>query len=363
MLVEDWIKAQDAARAGDVSRLKTFINTSLAETWEEQGDRVAAHELQRRAPDIPLGVVTWGHFVRTLGVDVQGDRLEAVRLGLGPRHATASSLTAASSTATPRCPKASPAAPGPQLTEYRRTPSCTPAGATAPARRLCRQRRPPHPTGLRLLRASTSTRTCTPSKAQSISRQGHPRQAQRPGRRTGAATAQTRRQALAHRHRHRQGRHLRPPAHRRAGPRLRAPAASASPPRSSSSSPPSDWSHATSKATPGWNGSSPPESATSARLAPSTRWPPRTTSASTAGEMANGPSGKGVCRRRTYSKVRPRWPHKRGAWGRGTSTTMPCVRATPCGGLRRRRRGRFRCPARAVAASGCGTSLAGIRQI
>jgi phage terminase large subunit GpA-like protein len=76
MLVEDWMKAREASKNGDNTRLKTFVNTSLAETWEEQGDKADEHELRRRAADIPLRVVQPGHYVRTLGVDVQGDRLE-----------------------------------------------------------------------------------------------------------------------------------------------------------------------------------------------------------------------------------------------------------------------------------------------
>lgn len=77
MLVDDWERAQETVRAGDNTKLKTFINTSLAETFEENGDRADEHALRKRAADIPLRQVHWGLFVATMGVDVQGDRLEA----------------------------------------------------------------------------------------------------------------------------------------------------------------------------------------------------------------------------------------------------------------------------------------------
>ncbi len=75
-LVAQWHAATLAAKQGDVTKLKTFTNTVLAETWEEQGDKVAGHELSRRAEDYPLGTVPHGGLIATMGVDVQGDRLE-----------------------------------------------------------------------------------------------------------------------------------------------------------------------------------------------------------------------------------------------------------------------------------------------
>jgi phage terminase large subunit GpA-like protein len=75
-LVQQWVEATDAAKLGDVSKLKTFTNTVLAETWEEQGDRVATHDLAKRAEDYPLGSVPHGGLIVTFGVDVQGDRIE-----------------------------------------------------------------------------------------------------------------------------------------------------------------------------------------------------------------------------------------------------------------------------------------------
>lgn len=75
-LVQQWHEASIAAKSGDVAKLKTFVNTVLAETWEEQGDKVAHHELARRAEEYPLGVVPLGGLMVVQGVDVQGDRIE-----------------------------------------------------------------------------------------------------------------------------------------------------------------------------------------------------------------------------------------------------------------------------------------------
>lgn len=131
MLVEDWAQAQASARAGDVSRLKTFVNTSLAETWEEQGDRVAAHELQRRAVDIPMGVVQWGLFVRTAGVDVQGDRLELFDWAWG-RGMRSQLVAVRVFYGDPALPESEAGSPWAELTEYRRTAVLHASGRQVP---------------------------------------------------------------------------------------------------------------------------------------------------------------------------------------------------------------------------------------
>ncbi|UYM14268.1 phage terminase large subunit family protein [Endozoicomonas euniceicola] len=62
--------------------LQTFMNVSLAETWEEGGERVDHHVLMKRLEqylaEIPAGVVAI-----TAGVDVQRDRLELELVGWG----------------------------------------------------------------------------------------------------------------------------------------------------------------------------------------------------------------------------------------------------------------------------------------
>lgn len=70
------------AKAGGVEQLQVWVNTSLGETWEEQGDQVEEDTLGKRREtyeaDIPDGVL-----VLTAGVDVQGDRLEVEVVGWG----------------------------------------------------------------------------------------------------------------------------------------------------------------------------------------------------------------------------------------------------------------------------------------
>lgn len=120
-IVEEWHAAMVAARAGDPSLLRVFVNTRLAETFEEQGDRADEHALRRRAADIPLGVVHWGMFVCTMGVDVQGDRLEAYIWGWG-RSGERQMVDRQVFHGDPSRPEAEEGSPWRALTEHRRTP-------------------------------------------------------------------------------------------------------------------------------------------------------------------------------------------------------------------------------------------------
>lgn len=78
-----FLKAKRIADAGDASKLKTFVNTVLAETWEEQGDKVQAHLLAQRAEDFKLRDPPTGVLFATAAVDVQGNRLELAIKGWG----------------------------------------------------------------------------------------------------------------------------------------------------------------------------------------------------------------------------------------------------------------------------------------
>lgn len=75
-IAREYTEAAQAETRGDISLMRVFVNTRLAETFEETGSRIAVGVLKRRARDIALGTVQWSHYVRTIGVDVQGDRLE-----------------------------------------------------------------------------------------------------------------------------------------------------------------------------------------------------------------------------------------------------------------------------------------------
>ena len=63
--------------------LKTWINTSLGETWEERGDAADADDLLTRRENYTPAALPDDILVLTAGVDVQDDRLEAEIVGWG----------------------------------------------------------------------------------------------------------------------------------------------------------------------------------------------------------------------------------------------------------------------------------------
>ena len=80
-LYSPWIPLEDAVRdflaaRKQPSTLRVWINTYLAETWEEDGERVDDYSLSERAEDWG-DVVPSDGLILTAGVDVQDDRLEA----------------------------------------------------------------------------------------------------------------------------------------------------------------------------------------------------------------------------------------------------------------------------------------------
>jgi len=65
----------------DPEQLKVFVNTALAETWEEGEaikDTAISSRCERYGPNIPVNVV-----ILTAGVDIQGDRIETEVVGWG----------------------------------------------------------------------------------------------------------------------------------------------------------------------------------------------------------------------------------------------------------------------------------------
>jgi phage terminase large subunit GpA-like protein len=70
------------SKAGGTMRLRVWVNTFLAESWEEQAERIPEGELMKRAepygPKLPVGIL-----VLTAGCDVQADRLEVEVVGWG----------------------------------------------------------------------------------------------------------------------------------------------------------------------------------------------------------------------------------------------------------------------------------------
>lgn len=75
-LVEKFISSKD-----DAAKLKTFINTQLAETWEEKGEAPEYMRLYERRALYPINTCPEGVVFLTAGVDVQKDRLEVEIVG------------------------------------------------------------------------------------------------------------------------------------------------------------------------------------------------------------------------------------------------------------------------------------------
>lgn len=130
-LVEEWQRARDATRGGDPSLLRVFVNTRLADTFEEQGDKADEHALRRRAADLPLRQVHWALFVITMGVDVQGDRLECYVWAWG-RGMERQLVDRAIFYGDPALPESEAGSPWAALTEYRRTPILHASGKPVP---------------------------------------------------------------------------------------------------------------------------------------------------------------------------------------------------------------------------------------
>lgn len=81
-LVSEFLRANIAKKRGDLSKLKTFVNTRLAELWTEEGTVIDAMPLMDRredyGPEVPEGAL-----VITAGVDVQIDRVEVETVAWG----------------------------------------------------------------------------------------------------------------------------------------------------------------------------------------------------------------------------------------------------------------------------------------
>ncbi|NKI97550.1 terminase gpA endonuclease subunit [Rhizobacter sp. SG703] len=83
-IVRDWLTAAKKAQAGDDSDLKTFINTTRGETYEQELEKTDASQLALRGKHgHPLRIVPRGAVKLAIGVDVQGDRWELVVWGFG----------------------------------------------------------------------------------------------------------------------------------------------------------------------------------------------------------------------------------------------------------------------------------------
>lgn len=82
-IAEKWVRAQ-----GNPAKLKEFVNTVLAQTWNEGGERVDEKGLAARAEDYRADELPDGVVMITAGVDVQHDRLELEFIGWGAGEET-----------------------------------------------------------------------------------------------------------------------------------------------------------------------------------------------------------------------------------------------------------------------------------
>lgn len=81
-ITEEFLSAVDRARSGDKEPLKTWTNTRMAQTWDEEGVQIDDKDLMARAEEygaeVPDGVIAL-----TCGVDTQDDRFEYEIVGWG----------------------------------------------------------------------------------------------------------------------------------------------------------------------------------------------------------------------------------------------------------------------------------------
>lgn len=75
-IVREFEEAHVAMKAGNSGLMQVFVNETVGETWEVDGERTDEHALQARAEPFPLCIVPAGGLVLTSGVDLQGNRWE-----------------------------------------------------------------------------------------------------------------------------------------------------------------------------------------------------------------------------------------------------------------------------------------------
>ena len=81
-VVEKFLLAKESLDQGDPEKMKTWVNTELGETWEEQGEQLEDTVLFNRR-EIYNAVVPDDVLVLTAGIDTQDDRFEVEVVGWG----------------------------------------------------------------------------------------------------------------------------------------------------------------------------------------------------------------------------------------------------------------------------------------
>ncbi len=127
-LVEEWEAAQEANRRGNSAPLKKFLNSTLAETWEEVGQGADSKALAARAEEYPLGIVPMSGLMLTSGTDTQPDRLE-MRVWAFGRGEESWLVARHIIYGDPNLDEGTEGSPWTRLTEIRRTPIMHASGA------------------------------------------------------------------------------------------------------------------------------------------------------------------------------------------------------------------------------------------
>ena len=75
-LIRDYLKVKN-----DANKMRTFINTVLGETYKIKGESPNFENLYNRREDYEIGIIPDEVCFLTMGVDIQGDRIEAELVG------------------------------------------------------------------------------------------------------------------------------------------------------------------------------------------------------------------------------------------------------------------------------------------
>jgi phage terminase large subunit GpA-like protein len=81
-LLDEFLKANEKAKVGVFGPLITFVNTVLAETWEERGEVVESHSLMDRR-EVYVAELPDGVCYLTMAIDVQVNRIAYQVIGHG----------------------------------------------------------------------------------------------------------------------------------------------------------------------------------------------------------------------------------------------------------------------------------------
>lgn len=82
-IVVEFLQANEAKKKGSTSKMKVWVNTRAAETWEEEGDQPEWAKLSARAEPYRILTVPWRGQLVVAGVDTQDNRLEVVVMAYG----------------------------------------------------------------------------------------------------------------------------------------------------------------------------------------------------------------------------------------------------------------------------------------